>query len=151
VQAPRGYAVVLAFRFVKARIHPLAPLLGLLLAVACQTGSSSPGRTIEACSNACWLVAAADCKDIGSECIDLCLRGDVSEQAQCPEALQTYFDCFWETSAYTCDEENFTRPTTCDVELAEWRRCSAPDAAALDAGNPPTPDADVPLTDAAVD
>lgn len=110
----------------------------LLLALSCQTSTVGEGRTMEECSDACWRIASANCGDVGSECIDGCLRNDVPPQAECAVEQQRYIDCFWQTSHYTCEPDRGTTPFECDDELSAARSCLGYDAgdAAADASGP---------------
>lgn len=99
--------------------------LGLL---ACQTSTGGDGSaTTEDCSAACAKIAAANCGDVGSGCVDACLRPPPVELlGDCPEEQRAFFYCFWAAPSFTCDASSATTPLGCDEELAAVLECQDP-------------------------
>src|SRR5882724_13313392 len=102
----------------------LARLLGLSAALclatpSCQSdgGGSPADRSTEDCSDACAKIAAADCGDVGSACVDQCVREPLfsaTASGDCQSVERVYFNCFWAAAAYACDETLGTVPVGCD-------------------------------------
>lgn len=102
----------------------------LLLAHGCTSdGSGAQGPTSEECADACARIAAADCRDVGSECFDQCIRqgtGDY-ERDDCKTEIVDYQSCFYGAASFTC-EEGRTQPLGCDDEGAALSSCLEPGA-----------------------
>jgi hypothetical protein len=117
----------------------LVGLLGLsagllFAAAACKSDDGEPrGLSTEECSDACAKVAAADCGDVGSECVDQCVHGPVpsvsGSAGDCTRLESAYFSCFWGAASYTCDEKLGTLPVGCDDERSAVKACESGDGA----------------------
>lgn len=78
------------------------------------SGGGAQGATTDECADACAKVAAADCGDIGAECVDSCLKHPLgSVPAPCTDDVADFLDCFWVAEAYFCDDLG-TQAVGCD-------------------------------------
>jgi hypothetical protein len=103
----------------------------LLLAHGCTSdGSGAQGPTSEECADACARIAAADCRDIGSECFDQCIMQGTGDygRPECKSEIADYQSCFYGAASYTC-EEGQTRPLGCDDEQGALTSCLEPTGA----------------------
>lgn len=103
----------------------------LLAPFACQTGSGAAAqdRTTDECTDSCLALGAANCGDVGQQCVDQCLRGSTPSMAaprgQCAVVETTYIDCFWSATAYACDEKLGSVPVGCDDQRAASKACES--------------------------
>jgi hypothetical protein len=90
-------------------------LVALFVVLSCKSGGSGvQGATTEECADACGKVAAMDCGDIGSECVDSCLKHPLGAvPAECTTEVAAFLDCFWVAEAYFCDDLG-TQATGCE-------------------------------------
>jgi hypothetical protein len=100
----------------KLRFGTIIVMAALGAGISCKSsgGGGAQGATTEECSDACAKVAAADCGDIGAECVDSCLRHPIGAvPAACTTELAAFLDCFWVAEAYFCDDLG-TQAVGCD-------------------------------------
>ena len=113
----------------------LARLLGVSVALCLATpscesddGRGPSDRSTEDCSDACAKIAAADCGDVGSACVDQCVRGPLfsaTASGDCESVERVYFNCFWAAVAYACDETLGTLPVGCDDQRDAVKACES--------------------------
>lgn len=88
--------------------------LGTSFSCKSSGGGGELGATTEECSDACAKVAAADCGDIGAECVDTCLKHPLGAvPAACTDEVDAFLDCFWVAESYFCDDLG-TQAVGCD-------------------------------------
>ena len=105
----------------------------VLGALGCSSSAGGDAPSTSECSDACAKIAAADCGDIGAECVDRCVRQDAD--GECSAELQTYVDCYWRAEAYVCDDQRGTVAPSCEDELEAAETCS--DGSDADGGSSP--------------
>jgi hypothetical protein len=109
----------------------LLALLSLSVAVACNSETGSLGPTTEECADACNRVGAADCGDIGSECVNACVHQ--TTPAECAAEVGAYLKCFWSVERYRC-QRGLTVPDGCTEESEAARACGAAGVGGLGSG-----------------
>jgi hypothetical protein len=93
-----------------------------LAVLACSSGSAI-GLTSDECADACAKVAVVDCGDVGSECVDSCVRSSQLTAGQdCSAQLATYANCFWTAESYVCDDGHTTAPG-CAQQISAVHAC----------------------------
>jgi hypothetical protein len=111
----------MSHRFVGSS-RTLLALLSLYVAVACRSETGSLGPTTEECADACNRVGAADCGDIGSECVNACVQQITP--AECAAEVGAYLKCFWSVERYRC-QRGLTVPEGCTEESEAAQVCAA--------------------------
>jgi hypothetical protein len=99
-----------------------------LTATSCHSDDGEArGLSTEECSDACAKIAAADCGDVGSGCVDQCVHGPVlsvsASAGDCARVESAYFNCFWGAASYVCDARVGTLPVGCDDERSALQTC----------------------------
>lgn len=89
---------------------------------ACASGAGG-GRSTDECSDACAKVGAADCGDVGSECVEACVRASAPTKNICSAELLSYSDCFWSAASYVCDDVRGTTAPDCEEQLRKYQGC----------------------------